>query len=346
MTNPNPDNQPRTPANRRRRFAIGSIGIALGVSLLVAFAGGTWWLWIFVHQGLAPLVQKNLIQTLKRPVQLGRVEGFSLTSVQFGPTSIPATSTDPDHASVKAVEATFNPLQVIFTRTLHLDVKLIQPDVYAEQDEQGRWIRTAVSTEEKPGPINTALDTVRLSNANVVLVAYPKPNHPRVPFAVKQVDGIAHLLDLKQQFVSYELNGQAVNGGSFEVQGESHFKANEHNLHLLGQDLLGADITHLIKVPFDIQAGRVDGDLRVQLSPKLQIPLLAGTANLRAVTAQIERLPQPFSNAVGSLRFQGNQVQLSDVSASFGKIPLVAKGSLNLAADYNLTARVKWGDSR
>ena len=341
MTNsPNPDNQPITPANRRRRLPIGSIGVALGVSLLVAFAGGAWWLWIFVHHGLAPLVQKNMIQTLKRPVQLGRVEGFSLTSVQFGPTSIPATAKDPDRASVKAVEATFNPLNVLFTRTLHLDIKLIQPDVYAEQDQQGRWIRTTISPDVKPGPINTALDTVRLSNANVVLVAYPKPNHSRVPFAVKQVDGIAHLLDLKQQFISYELNGQVVNGGSFEVQGESHFKANEHNLHLLGQDLLGADITHLIRVPFDIQVGRVDGDLRVQLSPKLKVPLLAGTANLKAVTAQIERLPQPFSNAIGSLRFQGTQVQLSNVSTSFGKIPLVANGSLDLAANYNLAARV------
>jgi len=64
---------------------------------------------------------------------------------------------DPDRASVKAVEVGFNPLHLVFTRTLKLNVTLVQPDVYIEQDaeETGTTIPAA---EQKPGLIKTELD--------------------------------------------------------------------------------------------------------------------------------------------------------------------------------------------
>jgi len=358
MTNsPNPkDNQ--SESRSKPRFVLlllSRTSMTVVVILLVGLAGGAWWLWTFIQKDLAPLVQKNLIQTVKRPVKLGRVERFSLFGLRFGPTSIPATASDPDHVSLRAIEATFNPLQVLFTRTVHLNVTLDQPDVFIEQDKEGRWIRTALSTEQKPGLIKIQLDTVQLQNAGVVLVAYPKHGQRRVPFAIAQVNGSAQLppqgsagggssgfleRTQTQQPVSFELGGNPLTGGTFRIKGETTLTTNQANLQLQGQNLLGADLTRLIKLPLDIRSGRVDGNLTAQIDPKLAQTLISGTAGLKAVTAKFDRIPQPFINTRGGLRFNGTQVGLENVTTSFGKIPLLASGTLNTLGNFNLVARV------
>lgn len=337
---PNSDNQPKPNSNPRLWLLLLSrTGIALGIPLLVGLAGGGWWLWTFVQNDLAPLVQKNLTETLQRPVQLGRVERFSLTGLRFGPTSVPVTPTDSDRASVKAVEVAFDPLHLLFTRTLKLDVTLVQPDAYIDQDKQGRWIVTIPSAEQKPGFIKTELDTIRLKNADVVLVPYPKPGNRQVPYAVAQIDGTAQLLD-QNQLINFELGGQPVTGGNFKIQGESRLKTEETNLQLQGQNLLGSALNRLVKLPLDLQSGSLDGNLTVQFRPKQQQPSIFGTGGLKAVTAKFAQLPQAFINTQGTLRFKGTQVGLENVSTSFGKIPLIANGVLDTQGDFNLTARV------
>ena len=342
MTNSsNPNNQPEPrPKPRLLLLLLSRTGIALGLILLALVAGGTWWLWTLIRQELGPLVQKNLSQTLQRPVQLGQVERFSLTGLRFGQTSVPATPTDPDHASVKAIDVAFNPLQVLFTRTLKLDVTLIGADAYIEQDKQGLWVRIPPQTQQKPGPIQINPNTIRVKNTKAVLVAYPKPGNRRVPFAIAQINGIGHLLNQNQQLFNYELGGQPVNGGSFEIQGESRLKTNQSNLKLQGQNLWVADLSRLIKLPLEVLSGRADGNLTVQVDPKRPQPFVFGTAGLKAVTAKLDRLPQPFINTQGTLRFQKTQVGLENVSTNFGKIPLLANGTLDTQGDFNINARV------
>ncbi|MBD1905421.1 translocation/assembly module TamB domain-containing protein [Trichocoleus sp. FACHB-832] len=172
MTNsPNPGNEPATTSNRRVWLLLLSrTGIALGLFLLVGIAGGVWWAWVFVHQRLAPIVQENLSQTLNRPVQLGQVEGFSPNSLRFRSSSIPATPTDPDRASVEGVKVVFDPLALLFNRTLKLDITLVKPDVYIEQDEKGRWVSTQLESKDASGPITTELQSIRVQNADVLLL--------------------------------------------------------------------------------------------------------------------------------------------------------------------------------
>jgi len=63
-------------------------------------------------------------------------------------------------------------LHLVFTRTLKLNVTLVQPDVYIEQDaETGTTIPAA---EQKPGLIKTELDTIQFNKANVALVPHRK----------------------------------------------------------------------------------------------------------------------------------------------------------------------------
>ncbi|GAA6618600.1 translocation/assembly module TamB domain-containing protein [Scytonema sp. NUACC26] len=144
--------------------------IALGGFLLIGLAGGAWRLWNFIRTELVPLAETSLTTTLNRPVELGNVKEFSLTGVKFGASALPATPTDPDKATVEAVEVGFDPLELVFNRHLKLDVTLVNSDIYIEQDEQGTWVTTTIAPPGKEGSIKTDLDKLRVRNARLVLV--------------------------------------------------------------------------------------------------------------------------------------------------------------------------------
>lgn len=347
MKNPSdPAKRPKSSHTQRlQSLLLSRTSITLGVlTLLVGFAGGAWWLRVFVYKQLAPLVEKNLTQTLNRPVQLGRVERFSLTGLQFGKSSVPATKNDPDQVSVDAVDVAFDPLRLLFTRTLKLDVTLVDPNIYIQQDALGRWTSTTLKAEEKAGPIKTDLDKIRFRNADVVLVpnaeARGRPILKKMSLAVAiaQVNGVAQFLE-NNQLIQFELGGQMVRGGNLELRGEYRPSTEQSNLQIQTQNLLASDLTRLVPLPLDLQAGRVDGNLKVQLRKEQQAELF-GTAVLKAVRVQINQLPQPFINSQGTLRFQGALVGLDNVSTSYGKIGAIANGVIDTEAGYNLAARV------
>ncbi|MBG1271946.1 hypothetical protein, partial [Nostoc sp. WHI] len=167
---PNQDHHSPYPIRKRLWLLVLSRGsIALGGLLLLGVIVGIWRLWTFVQTELTPLAQQSLTTTLNRPVKLGRVTQFSLTGVQFGASAIPATPTDSDRVAVEAVEVGFNLLQLIFNRQLKLDVTLVNPDIYIEQDDEVRWVSTKIASSGKGDVIKTDLDKLRFRNAKLAL---------------------------------------------------------------------------------------------------------------------------------------------------------------------------------
>ncbi|MBW4633953.1 MAG: translocation/assembly module TamB domain-containing protein [Iphinoe sp. HA4291-MV1] len=342
---PNSGNE-QEPNNRRLwLLLLGRTSIVLGVILLAGIAGGVLWARNYVYKDLAPLVEKNLQQLLGRPVKVGAVERFSLSSLRFGSLSIPATPTDPDRVAAKAVDVEFSPLRLLFNRTLALNVTLVQPDVYLEQDKQGRWVTTQIKTGEGKGVIQTELQTIRVQNGDVVLVPNPTPTKPKGSVTLDQVSGIARLLP-KNQGISYDIGAQPTRGGTVKIVGETRLSAQQTNLKLQTQNLQASDVSRLIELPIALEAGRVDGDLAVQLQPDQQQPnkqeiAINGTAVANQVTAQIQNVPQKFINSNGRLTFQGQTVGLDNLSTNYGKVPALVNGSLNTQTGYNISAQVK-----
>ncbi|WP_017316983.1 translocation/assembly module TamB [Mastigocladopsis repens] len=357
----NPDHHSQSPRIHDQSqwlLILSRSGIALSGILLVGFVCGAWRLWSFIHKELVPLAQSNITTTLNRPVKLGEVKELSLTGVKFGTSAIPATPTDPDRVTVEVVEVGFDPLQLLLSRRLKLDVTLVNPNVYIEQDEQGRWIVTSITPPGKQGAIKTDLDKLRFRNAKLVLVpqqrkvgevggentasSSPTSSSPS-PVAFSQINGIAQLLK-NNQLIKFNLGGQPDSGGSISIQGDLSPKTQEVNLELLrAKNFLAADVSRLVKLPVELQAGRVQGELKIlniQLKQKQQNPLIFGNANVQGVQLQVPRVPQPFINSQGNLSFQGNQIQLENVTAGYGKIPLIANGIVDSKAGYKLAARV------
>lgn len=179
---------------------IGRTGLGIGALLLLGIIGGVWRLKGFVDHDLVPLATQGLTNTLNRPVKLGAVKSFSLTGVQFAASEIPATPTDPDRVNVKAVDVGFDIWKLVINRNLRLDVTLINPDVYVEQDRQGSWLTTTIAPPAEAGLIKTDLDKLRFRDANLVLV--PKVSEGAkislpVPVGFSGVNGTAQLFLIK-----------------------------------------------------------------------------------------------------------------------------------------------------
>ncbi|NJM74011.1 MAG: hypothetical protein HC862_30100 [Scytonema sp. RU_4_4] len=161
--------------------------------------------------------------------------------------------------------------------------------------------------------------------------------------AFSQINGTAQLLE-NYKLVKFDLGGQPDNGGNLWLQGDLRPKTQEINLQSLrGQNLLAADVSRIVKLPIELQAGRVQGELKIpniQLKQKQKNPLIFGHAHVQGVQLQVPRMLQPFINSQGDLRFQGTEIQLENVTTDYGKIPLMGNGTIDSKAGYKLTARV------
>ena len=341
-----------------RLLFISRTGMAVGGILAVTMASSLWRLRNFIEKELAPLAQENLTNTLKRPITLGDVKSFSLSGVRFGALTIPQTTTDSDRVTAEAVEVGFDPLQLLLNRRLKLDVTLVNPDVYIEQDKQGVWVDTSLNNLDQEGFIKTDLDKLRLRNGNLVLLPYrPKQGKIRnflsstsepvedfpgkksqISLNFNRVNGIAQLSD-DYQLIKFSVGADPALGGNIALEGEARPRTLAVNFNLKARDIFSSDITRLIPLPIEFQAGRVRGDLNIQWAPKKQ-PLLFGRADFKNLHLKVPQAPKAFVNSHGSVKFDGLKMNLRDVKTNYGKVPLLGKGVIHTVAGYDLKARI------
>ncbi|MBE9104992.1 translocation/assembly module TamB domain-containing protein [Nostoc cf. edaphicum LEGE 07299] len=337
---PNSENN-QEPSNRRLwLLLLGRTSLALGGVLLIGIIVGAWWARNYVYKDLAPLVQQNLEQLLGRPVKVGNVERFSLSSLRFSSLSIPATATDVDQVVAKALEVQFSPLQLILSRKLALNVTLVQPNVYVQQDKDGRWVTAQVKAGEGQGFIQTELQSLQIQDGDVELMPFTAPTKPKGSVILDRVGGIARFSDQNQR-IGYDFNTQLTRGGAVKIVGETQLKAQQTNLQLQAQNLQASDITRLIQLPIALQTGYLNADLGVQIPPKLSDIAITGTATANQITAKIQNIPQPVSNFNGKFIFQGQTVTLDNLSTNFGKVPILANGTINTQTGFNVSAQIR-----
>jgi len=333
-----------SPRSRRwRRIALG-----LGIATLITGTGAIWYGWKFVHEQLSPLVEDGLSKSMNRPVRVGSVERVSLTHLRLGPSSIPATATDADHASVPAIEVRFDLLRILMTRNLNLDVTLENPELYLDQDADGIWLKTQIQPQEPTGPVKTDLEILRVKDAQVTLLPKAKAKDARSPVNLSQIDGTVRLFDQSQRFV-YELAGQSTTGGNFRITGETRHLSKEPidpmplatDVQIRGQNFAVAEIDRLLALPgLELPTGQVDGSVSLQFRPDRTLPYLAGSARFKAVTLKLAESPQPLTQATGELRLQDTMMRLNGVKTRFGQVPLQVNGTVDLNQGINLTAKM------
>ena len=345
-----PPGRDSEPLNRRLWLLLLRRGsIALIVVLVASISGGAWWLRNFILQDLVPLVQTNLAELLGRPIEIGKVDSVTLNSIRFSSLNIPATAQDSDRVTAKAIDVQFNPLQVLFTRTLNLNVALVEPSVYLEQDKNGQWLTTQIKTgKEEKGFITTNLESLIIRNASLALVPTPKPGIPKTTVVFNQANGVIRILPEKQGAttitnLSYDIGASVSNTqGKVDIDGKTQLvsgQINSTNLNVQARDLLVADITKLVQSPISATSGSVNAFLTVDITPKAPISV-TGTADLNKIAAKVDNIPQLITNTQGNLQFQGQNISTNNLTTNFGKIPLQVQGAVNTQTGYNLNALI------
>ncbi|MBD2138966.1 translocation/assembly module TamB domain-containing protein [Anabaena sp. FACHB-1237] len=331
---------------RLRVIILSRASLAVASLLLVGIMGGTWRLWSFIKQDLTPLATHNLTKTLNRPVKLGHVASFSLTGVNFAASEIPATASDPDKVSIKSVAVRFDIWRLIFKRHLLLDVTLINPNVYVEQDDQGRWLTTTIASREPSAWIRTDLDKLRFRDARLILVPNAKwrggnsANIKLTSVGFGSVNGSAKLLE-NNRLIRLDIMAQSNHGGDIVLQGDliPNSKSLAGDFRLRSQNLFAEDITRIVGLPVNLQSGKVNGDLKIKATPD-QPTLLYGSAVLNNVNIAIPGLPQLLNNCQGNISFDGLKIKLDNLVTNYGKIPLIASGIIDQKAGFNIQGKV------
>ena len=333
MTNSHDDTNQLAPRPHRRWWRLVLLsGTGLGIIALVGAAVALAW----VREKLAPLVETQVSQLLDRPVQVGRLERVSLTSLRFGRSTLPATPTDPDYASTEAVEVQFSIGQLLFNRTLKLDITFVKASAYIEQDAKGRWVNLPTAERKSPGLFKTEVEAIRAENVGAVLVPSPAVGQKTsAPIAVSLKNGSALFRD-KNRRVLYELNGQFTNSDNFIVKADSLLPAAQTNVQLQGQNLPLPELVRLLKVSgISLQKGLANGNLTVQLRDN-KVSGIVGTASFGGVQASIRPLKQIVQNSSGQLRFQGTNLIVDSLAANYGLIPLKIAGTVATGTNFNL----------
>jgi len=333
MTNSHDDTKQLAPRPHRRWWRLVLLsGTGLGIIALVGAAVALAW----VREKLAPLVETQVSQLLDRPVQVGRLERFSLTSLRFGRSTVPATPTDPDYASTEAVEVQFSVWQLLLNRTLKLDITLVKASAYIEQDAKGRWVNIPTAERKSPGLFKTEVEAIRGKNVGAVLVPSPAVGQKTsAPISVSLKNGSVLFRDQNQR-VLYELNGQFTNSDNFIVKADSLLPAAQTNVQLQGQNLPLPELVRLLKVSgISLQKGLANGNLTVQLREN-KVSGIVGTASFGGVQASIRPLKQILQNSSGQLRFQGTNLIVDSLVANYGLIPLKIAGTVATGTNFNL----------
>ncbi|MBW3585128.1 MAG: translocation/assembly module TamB, partial [Cyanobacteria bacterium 0813] len=333
MTNSDKDKNQLAPRPHRRWWRLLLLsGTGLGLIALVGAVVAQAW----VRANLAPLVETEVSQLLKRPVQLGRLEGFSLTSLRFGRSALPATPTDPDYVSAEAVKVQFSVLQLLFTRTLKLDITLVKASAYIEQDAKGRWVNLPTAERKSPGLFKTEVEAFRAENSAAVLLPSPAVGQKTsAPISVNLKNGSALFRDQNQR-VLYEVNGQFTNSDNFILKADSMLPAAQTNLHLQGQNLPLPDLARLLRLSsISLQKGLANSNLTVQVREN-KVSGITGTASFGGMQASIAPLKQIIQNSSGQLRFQGTNIIVDSLAANYGLIPLRIAGTVATGTNFNL----------
>jgi translocation and assembly module TamB len=324
--------------------------IFLGATVLslTGIGGGLAYGWYFLENKLSPLIEGELTDYLNRPIKIGEFEGVSLDKLRFGASAIPATPNDPDKVATESVEVYFSLSELIFQRQLNLNVLLIKPKIYIEQDKRKAWVSTKLDSgsggKGKKDLIEIDVKTIQFKDANLELVARSpqKTLNPSVNFKVDS--GIASFFKRnKTDVVQFNLNGKLVNGGDINVDGEGFPKSDDINLVVKGKALQAVDLDNLLSLPLKFKSGTLDGNLKVRL-PRKADPLINGTAILNDVNARIPELTQPFTNSNGKLIFKDTEITFDNLETIFGDVAGTIAGILETSkkkGSYQLSVQTK-----
>jgi translocation and assembly module TamB len=315
--------------------------ISITILLLAGAGSGAIYGWYLVQRKLVPLIEKEASNYLHRPLKLGELKTISPLGARFGTSSLPATNNNPDQIKTTAVKVNLAPLYFLRKRQLKIDIILIKPDVYIEQDESKLWTPTNFgSDKESDGGIEVKVTSIQLQGGKLALAAYNDQKSALNPAVTAQIDDIE--IRPQGKITTFDAAAELNKGGKFKITGQGDNQTGIIDLNVTAQQLAASEMSNLIVLPIKLNQGNLNGQIGVTLTDA-PIPELEGMLTLDDVSLQIPNLVKPFSGSDGTLNFQGSKIELENIKTNFGEVVGIASGSLDLAGkgNYQINTKVK-----
>lgn len=355
-----------TPTRRNNTFWKRA-ALPLGV-LTLAGIGGVLWARKFIYEDIVPIVETALQEQLNRPVTLGKVEGFSLSSLRIGKSEIPATAKDSDHMDVEAIDVSFNLWESLQKKKLNIKLDLVNPVVFIEEDKPGVWIGTEItpSKEDDPNAGDVEVSEVKFSNATLELLPIAKEKQPRRSVKYQKIDTRIGIFDRGKQ-LKINSEGESVVQGNFKVNAEVWNRSNntknnanptadkltdkpigdkpatlrlDINGEVRTEKLLLSEFDRLARLPVNVESGELNSNLNLQIRADEKYPSLKGTATFRDIAAKAPGVSYGLSNVNGDLQFEGRQIVLEKSKAVIDKeITVQTTGKIDFEKGLDLTSK-------
>ncbi len=311
---------------RRSTIVVGSTVLVLGVGGYAAIA-------LILIPRVPGIVEDQLERIVNREVRVGEVEGFSLGGIRIGETVVPPTEENQNWIIIENIDVGFDLLPVIFQRELSLNLTLIRPELYAQQDDGGNWLTLDLSLPEGDGePLLEVETDISVREGTISLVPYGYED----AFVI-DLDGSAFI---GQEVARYNIEANLADGDAW-VEGETMLETSATKLDLRVRSIAIDQVNPFLPtLPVTVVSGELGANLNAELESFEEFPDVFGTASVQNLEARVGGVAEPITAGV-LLRFQEKTVTVEEARATVGDLVATVDGSASVENGYDIDARVE-----
>ena len=307
-----------------------------------------WMGYQLVRRELPQFLNDNLSDALGRPIRVGEFKRLGPTGIYLGPALVPPTEDNYTWLRAEALAVSFNPLELIFTRTLRPSIVFIEPQAALKQSFDGEWQVEPPDSVGEEGYFKTELKSLQIRNARLAIGPISRASIVEVPEGVTSATLVVlENVNLRLRFGGEDnqtaalVMGGRLNNGAFQLKGEGRLDTRDVNLSVRGQQLPVESVNPLFGGDFFVRDGLLSCNLDLEVRPGEDDPLKAtGTARLRNGDVVFAALPSAFQDINGTIALDGLGGTLQNSSLKFGSILVRAAGDVDLKDGHNLQVEI------
>ncbi|MEA5533852.1 translocation/assembly module TamB domain-containing protein [Crocosphaera sp. XPORK-15E] len=311
-----------------KTIAVGTTSFAL---ILLAYGG----LRLFLREYLPPWLEEQVSQVINRPVEIGELKGFSLTSLHLDMASIPATSQQKNKLIAKTVIIKFNPLAVLFEGTLPITISPEDVQVEIRQKSQDEWLTVEVNDELIPLDLDLTFD---IKNTDIALF----PQNAKNPVKVK-LKGKATYQEKGEKQWKYAINLGFFDTDEITLKGRTLIATTQSEIELtLNKLALPAVMSLLPNFPVEVVGGDLQANLNLNVPSIENLRETQGKGNLALgeFRGQVKALKEPIK-ALANISFNKDKILIDKAQISLGKILTNIQGYYDWKTGSNINIAVR-----
>ncbi len=288
-----------------------------------------------LREYLPPWLEERISKVINRPIEIGELEGFSLTSLQLEGASIPETAQQTNDLTAENIKVTFNPLTILLQRKLAINVSPERVKVNLREEKPGQWLSLKATDEVIPLNFDLSID---VKNTEIVLLPYQSEKTVNI-----KVVGNLEYEKSEQRKWLYDLSLGLINSDEIQVQGETLVKSTKTRLNLqLNQLPLQAWSSIFPNLPFKIDESLLQANLNVNLPSLRDFRGTKGQGSLELddFQAKTSLLKQPVTADL-AFQFEQGQVLIDQGEFTIGNIITTLQGYYDWEKGSNININVQ-----